>query len=300
MSDTTTRGSRELPVDGRAEIRIMSADREAASLIWEKTAAALGYTADPRRRSTRTGGGVRLYAVVDAPEKALPGQRDTAEDSTDHLMDGPRITVDELAVHVSSVAVLLTQLARAAETPATPVELEDDINALRQEASRLRERAERLSNVARIIDGDMPLAATFARGERWGAAALDTDREDYGGPAIIPTANQLLHLAGSAGYASEKLTYPEGMKGVPASVLKSWESKTTQERRARERAAAIAKEERRIECESCGAGGGEACRTKTGRLAEQAHTSRRREAQANVDARIGWVGENPVDVPHAR
>lgn len=298
MTDTTN--SRALPDDGRAEIRIMSADAQAAQTVWDKTAAALGYTAAPRRLPTRTADGVRLYAVVDAPDRPLPGQASAAEDSTAHLMAGERITVEELAVHCSAAAVWLAQLARAAETPATAVELEEDINALRQDAARLRQRAERLSKLAQIIDGDLPLAATFPRGDAWGAAAMDADRDDYGGPAVIPTANQLLHLAGTSAYATTTTTYPAGMAGVPASLLTSWESKTAQERRRLERARAIGEETLRIGCERCGAGSGEHCRTSTGRFAEQAHSSRQREAQANVDARIGWIGDNPVDVPHAR
>lgn len=277
----------------------MSADAEAAEQVWERTAAALGFTGAPRRRSTRAGDGVRLYGVVDAPQRALPGQRSAAEESTGHLMAGDRITVDELAVQCSAVAVWLGQLARAAETPAVPVELEDDINSLRSEAERLRSRAERLGTLARILDGDVPLAVTFPRGDVWGFRALDTDREDFGGPAVLPTGNQLLHLAGTGEWASETMTYPEGMAGVPASVSMSWESKTAQARRRRERAAAIAEEVLRIECERCGSGGGEHCRTNTGRLAEQAHTSRQREAEANVDARIGWLGDNPVAVSGA-
>lgn len=297
MSTTHTR---PLPDDGRAEIRIMSADPEAARSVWEKTATALGHHGAPRKRPTRDGDGVRLYAVVDAPERPLPGQRDADDASTGHLMAGPRITVDELAVHCSAAAVWLDQLARAAETPDTPVELADDIEAMRREAGHLRDRATRLHQVARIIDGDVPLAAAFSRGgDTWGAAALDTDREDFGGPAIIPTANQLLHLAQNAPYAGNTLTYPQGMAGVPGSLLKSWESKTAQQRRAGERAAAIRQEILRIECERCGAGSGEPCRTKNGRAAEQAHTPRQREAEANVDVRIGWVGENPVAVHDA-
>ncbi|MFJ8006105.1 zinc finger domain-containing protein [Streptomyces fagopyri] len=293
---TQTRTPRPLPADGQAEIRIISADLDAAERIWEKTAAALDYPAQPVRRPTRDEDGVRLYAVVDAPDRPLPGQQDAAEESTAHLMAGPRITVDELAVHCSAAAVWLDQLARAAETPDTPVELADDIETMRREARNLRDRAERLHKVARIIDGDTPLATGFTGGDKWGAAALDTDREDYGGPAIIPTANQLLLLAGQGAWASSTVTYPEGMDGVPRSLLKSWESKTAQQRRLQERNAAIAQEVLRITCERCEARDGEPCRTKNGRAAEQAHTPRQREAEANVDARIGWIGENPVEV----
>jgi hypothetical protein len=293
---STTDTGRALPGDGQAEVRIMSADPDAADRIWEKTAAALGCPGTPRRRATRDGDGVRLYAVVDAPNRPLPGQQDATEASTSHLMAGDRITVDELAVHCSAAAVWLDQLARAAETPDTPVELADDIEAMRREAQTLRDRVQRLHRVARIIEGDVPLATGFPGGDAWGAAALDTDREDFGGPAIIPTANQLLHLAYNAELAASTRTYPEGMAGVPGSLLKSWESKAAQQRRARERDAAVRQEVLRIECERCGSGSGEPCRTKNGRAAEQAHTSRQREAEANVDARIGWIGENPVAV----
>ncbi|MEW2164393.1 hypothetical protein AB0912_15575 [Streptomyces sp. NPDC007084] len=295
----STTESRALPDDGRAEIRIMSADSDAADRVWAKTATALGYAGQPRRRDTRESRGVRLYAVVEAPDRPLPGQVDAAETSVSHLSAGPRITVDELAVHCSAAAVWLSQLARAAETPDTPVELADDIESMRREATILRDRAERLHRVARIIEGDVPLAAAFQRGDGWGAAALDTDREDYGGPAVIPTANQLILLADTARHSENTVTYREGMDGVPTSLLKSWESKTAQQRRARERARAVAAEVLRIECERCGATEGENCRTNTGRAAEQAHATRQREAEANVDARIGWIGDNPVAVPGA-
>ncbi|MDT0435634.1 MULTISPECIES: zinc finger domain-containing protein [Streptomyces] len=239
---------------------------------------------------------MRIHAIVDAPDRPLPGQQDTSDASTDHLSAGDRITLDELAVHCSAAAVWLDQLARAAETPDTPVELADDIDCLRREATTLRDRAGRLQRIARIIDGDVPLATGFAAGDRWGAAAMNTDRETYGGPAIIPTANQLLLLARDASYAENTVTYPEGMAGVRKSLLLSWESKTAQERRRRERDAAVQEEELRIECESCDAGAQQRCRTKTGRLAELTHKVRRRTAEANVDARIGWVGDNPVAV----
>ncbi|MFJ4787588.1 hypothetical protein [Streptomyces sp. NPDC088794] len=289
-----------LPDDGQVEVRITSADPDATEMVWKRAMAALGHTARPITRPTREKGGVRLYGIVTAPERPLPGQQDAAEDSNAHLMAGPRITVDELAVHCSAAAVWLDQLARAAETPATPVELADDIDSLRREARSLRERADRLHKVARIIEGDIPLATGFKdAGDGWGAAALNTDREDYGGPAVIPTANQLLHLASIAPYSDSTLTYPQGMDGVPNSLLLSWESKTAQQRRAQERDAAVAQEVLRIACERCSAGSGEPCRTKNGRAAEQAHTSRQREAEANVDARIGWLGENPVAVTEA-
>lgn len=80
-----------------------------------------------------------------------------------------------------------------------------------------------------------------------------------------------------------------------------WESRAATERRERERAAAVEVEILLVECETpvCGAGEGEHCRTRTGRATEQPHTARRREAMARVDARIGYLGPNPVAVPDA-
>ncbi|MER6466328.1 zinc finger domain-containing protein [Streptomyces sp. NPDC001288] len=47
-------------------------------------------------------------------------------------------------------------------------------------------------------------------------------------------------------------------------------------------------------CERCSAGEGEPCRN--GRISEKAHTSRQRQAEANVDAQLGRLGDNPVAV----
>ncbi|MER7968082.1 hypothetical protein ABTX35_03545 [Streptomyces sp. NPDC096080] len=288
-----------VPGDGRAEIRVMSTDREAAQQVWDATTSALGHHAAPIHRAAPGTDGVCLSGVVTSPDRPLPGQQDAAEASTAHLSAGKQITVDELAVHCSAVAVWVDQLARAAEAPATPVELADDIDSLRREAAALRDHAKRMQRVARIIDGDVPLALGFMGGDRWGAAAMNTDRKDYGGPAIIPTANQLLLLARDAPCAEKTVTYLEGMAGVPNSLLLTWESKTAQERRRRERDAAVQAEELRVGCETCDAGPEERCRTKTGRVAELSHTGRRRTAEANVDARIGWIGDNPVAVAGA-
>jgi hypothetical protein len=226
-----------------------------------------------------------------------------AETDTAHLMDGQRITLEELAVHLSAIELRLRQLARAAETPDTPVELEPTIDTLRILAGQAREVGDRAGVLARIIDGDVPLATSFTSGDPWGAAALDTDREDYGGPAVIPTQWQLLRLAGDAkikaSAGEETTTWPKGMADVPRSVLLSWESKTASARRRRERNAAVEKEVLFIDCEKCPAGEGEQCRTKTGWPAERPHTARRREAEARVDARLGYIGDNPVAVPDA-
>lgn len=217
-----------------------------------------------------------------------------------HLYDGKQITLDELAAHLSSVELLLRQLARAAEIPATAVELEPTIETLRSLARQTRETAERMGLLARIVEGDVPLSATLPQGDSWGAGAVGTDREDYGGPAIIPTQWQILRLASDGKHQGDKATtYPAAMADVPRSLLLSWESKAAMARRTRERDAAVAKEILVIVCERCGADPGKQCRTAKGWTAEQAHTGRQREAEARVDAQLGYVGPNPVAVPDA-
>jgi hypothetical protein len=86
------------------------------------------------------------------------------------------------------------------------------------------------------------------------------------------------------------------MKGVPRSILLSWESKAAYDRRRRERNAAVAKEVLLIDCERCQAGPGEQCRTANGWVADQPHRARQKEAEARVDARLGYLGDNPVAV----
>ncbi|ALO13642.1 hypothetical protein AQF52_8061 [Streptomyces venezuelae] len=45
---------------------------------------------------------------------------------------------------------------------------------------------------------------------------------------------------------------------------------------------------------------GSAGPTKKGWAAEQPHVGRQREAEAAVDARLGYLGDMPVPVPDAR
>ncbi|MFI1535543.1 zinc finger domain-containing protein [Streptomyces anandii] len=215
------------------------------------------------------------------------------------LYDGRQITLEELHIHLSAIDLRLRQLARAAETPATPVELEHTISSLRSVAGQVRQSSDRIRQLAAIVEGDVPLSRTMPRGDAWGAAAVGTDREDFGGPAIIPTQAQLLLLASNAPLAADTTTYPEAMTGVPRSLLLSWESKAAMARRERERNAAVAREVLVVPCERCGAGEGEQCRTSSGWAAEQAHKGRQREAEARVDARLGYVGPNPVAVADA-
>ncbi|MFE4056697.1 hypothetical protein ACFXP3_10435 [Streptomyces sp. NPDC059096] len=107
------------------------------------------------------------------------------ETDTAHLMAGAHITFDELATELSAIELRLRQLARAAEVPATPVELADVIDSLRSTASSVRENGERMGLLARIVDGEVPLVTTFPTGDPWGVAARASDRQDFGGPAIV-------------------------------------------------------------------------------------------------------------------
>ncbi|MGC0211971.1 zinc finger domain-containing protein [Streptomyces levis] len=75
-----------------------------------------------------------------------------------------------------------------------------------------------------------------------------------------------------------------------------WESEAASARRRRERDAAVAVEVLRTQCKTCGAGDGEQCRTKKGWVAEQPHVSRQREAEATVNARLGYLDPNRVAV----
>lgn len=233
--------------------------------------------------------------MADTTTYETPAETDTAG-----LMAGRQITLDELGAELSAIELRLRQLARAAEIPATPVELEPTIDALRSDAARIREAADRMRFLARIVVGDVPLAKTFKDGgDPWGGAARDSDRQDYGGPAIIPTQWQLLRLARDAEQAEargvETTTYPEAMAGVGI----GWESKAASVRRRLERNAAVAKEVLLTPCKTCEADSGKQCRTKKGWAAEQPHIGRQREAEAVVDARLGYLGPNPVAVPGA-
>ncbi|MFB6629982.1 hypothetical protein ACFCWY_08810 [Streptomyces sp. NPDC056362] len=219
----------------------------------------------------------------------------TAETNTSAVMAGRTITLDELAAELSAIELRLRQLARAAEVPATPVELVDVIDSLRSTASTVRETGERMGLLARIVDGDVPLSARLGNSDDpWGVAARGTDRQDFGGPAIVPTVWQLLKLAQDAKRpGGETTTYPEAMDGIGI----GWESKAASTRRRRERDAAVTREVLTLPCDKCGATAGEQCKTKNGWATDTPHVGRRRQAEANVDEALGTLGETPVAVP---
>ncbi|MFB8441245.1 hypothetical protein ACFC7A_19585 [Streptomyces niveus] len=168
---------------------------------------------------------------------------------------------------------------------------------MRSSASAVRENGERMGLLARIVDGEVPLATALPGGDPWGVAARGSDRRDYGGPAIVPTVWQLLRLAQDAkrvgAGGKETTTYPEAMDGIGI----GWESKAATARRRRERDAAVAVEVLRLTCEKCGANDGQQCKTRNGWAADSAHVGRQRQAETHVDERLGFLGENPVAVP---
>ncbi|MEV3853017.1 hypothetical protein AB0J38_01680 [Streptomyces sp. NPDC050095] len=220
-----------------------------------------------------------------------------AETNTADLMAGTHITLDELSAELSAIELRLRQLARAAEVPASPVELTDVIDSLRSTASAIRETGDRMGLLARIVNGDVPLSTRFRDSDDpWGVAARGTDRPGFGGPAIVPTVWQLLKLAQDAKRpGGETTTYLAAMDGIGI----GWESKAASGRRRRERDAAVAVEVLLLTCEKCGAVGGEQCKTAKGWSADRAHVGRQRQAEANVDERLGALGDNPVAVPDA-
>ncbi|WP_411144626.1 hypothetical protein [Streptomyces sp. x-80] len=120
-------------------------------------------------------------------------------------------------------------------------------------------------------------------------AAHQTDRQDDGGPAIIPTVRQLIRLAQDAKLTGaggrETTAYPETKAGIGL----DWENKAAAARRRRERNAAVAVEVLPQPCAKCGAAEGQQCKTTKGWPADK---NPRRPSAAGCDAH--WF--NPVTV----
>jgi hypothetical protein len=205
-------------------------------------------------------------------------------DSTDpavtaHLRAGERITMDEIAVQLSAVAVWLRQLARAAETPAVPVELADWIESWERTAKDLDRYVEQVDTVAESVEGAAPLATAFLGGKPWGVQAAGQPRDDYGPAPVVLTVNQVWHLRQQAQMYPDQPTvsYREHI-----GQFEGFESKHTAGRRAAERAAALREATLATACPRCEAAPGKSCRTNTGRLSEQFHKPRMAAAEEAI------------------
>lgn len=88
-------------------------------------------------------------------------QNSTDPTSTGHLHAGERITLDELATHLSAARVWLRQLAVAAERPAVPVELGKLCDELDRMAKDLGDRAAELAKTDAVIRDERPLPRTL-------------------------------------------------------------------------------------------------------------------------------------------
>ncbi|MBS2538913.1 hypothetical protein KGQ20_39820 [Catenulispora sp. NF23] len=210
------------------------------------------------------------------PEMGRAEQDSTDPGSTAHLRVGERITLDEVAVQLSAVAVWLRQLARAAETPAVPVELADWIEAWERTAKELDRHVESVGTVAESVEGGARLAVAFLGGKPWGAEAAGQPRDDYGPAPVVLTVNQVWHLRHQAQMNPDEPTvaYREHIGPV-----EGFESKHAAERRAAERAEALRAATLATACPRCEAAPGASCRTNTGRLSEVFHKPRTATAE---------------------
>lgn len=205
------------------------------------------------------------------PDVGRAQQDSTDPAATAHLRNGERITMDEMAVQLSAIAVWLRQLARAAETPAVPVELHEWIESWEGTARSLARYAENVGTVADAVEGEAPLATAFLGGKPWGAEAAGQLRDEFGPAPVVLTVNQVWHLRNQAQMHPDgpTVTYREQIGPV-----EGFESKHAASRRAAERAVALREVTLATVCPRCEAGPGSPCRTNTGRLSEVFHKPR--------------------------
>lgn len=216
----------------------------------------------------------------------MTGQFSTDPAETEHLRAGPRITLDELAVHLDAVAVWLRQLAIAAETPAVPVELGDNVSdRLDSMAKDLAALGVDVAKADQVIAGWQPLRPYLHNREPWGVRAHGSDREQWGKRlSTVLSLRQVLYLAADdLPWRDEEtgIAYLDGLNGLPG--LDEWESPRAARRRAAEREAQIQEQAMREHCATCQAIPRAYCRTKSGQLAETFHKPRLKAAIATVD-----------------
>ncbi|MFD9948823.1 hypothetical protein ACFWYW_46770 [Nonomuraea sp. NPDC059023] len=212
-----------------------------------------------------------------------------ADPDTRYLHHGDRITLDELAVHLSAAARWLDHLAIAAEKPAVPIELGDNVcdrlTALSRELGQL---GADIGKVDEIITEQRPLAPYLSMHGRepWGSRAHGEEPAKYGKRlSTILSLRQIERLArhDEEPWANHEpgIPYLEGIKDLPG--LEEWESKRAADRLARARHAAIDAQAKEELCTTCQAKPGSWCRTKNGFVADTFHKPRTRAATAVVD-----------------
>jgi len=199
--------------------------------------------------------------------------------ATAHLRAGERITMEEIAVQLSALAVWLRQLARAAETPAVPVEMADWIGSWQRTAKDLDHYVEQVGAVAEAVEGEAPLASVFLGGKPWGVEAAGQPRDEFGPAPVVLTVNQVWHLRHQAQMYPDQptVTYREHIGPVAG-----FESKHAAERRAAEHAKALREATLATACPRCQAAPGTSCRTNTGRLSEVFHKPRTAAAEEAI------------------
>jgi hypothetical protein len=217
---------------------------------------------------------------------------------TTHLFHGDRITLDELAVHLNAAAVWLRDLAIAAEKPAIPVELGDNLcerlTTLSDELARL---GKDVAETDTIISEHRPLKPYLSMHKRepWGYRAHGEDPATWGKRlSTVLSMRQILMLAREDpepwGNHEPGISYREGIKDLPG--IEEWVSKRAADRMARARTAAIQTQAHRERCDTCQAPAGTSCRTKNGHVAESFHQPRLKAATAVVDEALAERSRN--------
>lgn len=209
-----------------------------------------------------------------------------------HLFNGPRISLDELAVQLNAAAVWLRDLAIAAERPDVPVELGDNVcQRLASLGDELARLGTDVAETDQIISEDRPLKPFLSMHgcEPWGSRAHAEDPAVWGKRlSTVLSMRQILMLArqDEEPWRNNEpgISYLDGIKDLPG--IEEWVSKRAADRLARVRDAAIQAQAKQERCTTCEAVAGTWCRTKNGRVAESFHRPRLKAATTIVDEHL--------------
>ncbi|GAA5076538.1 hypothetical protein HNP84_007354 [Thermocatellispora tengchongensis] len=205
-----------------------------------------------------------------------------------------RITLDQLAVDLDGAAVWLRDLSIAAERPAVPVELGENVcDRLEHMSKELATLARDVARIDTIITELQPLRPYLHQREPWGTRAHGSDREQWGKRlSTVLSMRQIIYLAADdLPWRDEEpgIPYLAGIEGLPD--LEEWESPRAARRREAARQAAIQEQALQETCTTCSAQPGRPCVTSTGRTAELYHKPRIKAATAEVDAALAAAEE---------